>query len=286
MEMKIQNRSICLLLLSLFLIQLNTTAQEGADLFAKSCKACHTIGGGRLVGPDLKGITKLRDNDWLVTFIQSSVKMIKSGDADAVAIAKEYNNMPMPDVAYSPAQIGQILAFIDGGSAVAPVVDKMQLWTDSLIKANSPYDIDKGYQLFSGALRFENGGVACVSCHNVTYAYKANGGLLAKDLTKVYSRLSGVAGIKAVIATPPFPAMTEAYKNSPITVEENAYMQLFLKNADSKQLTELPADKAFLLYSGIFGGLVLLLAISLIWMKRKRKSVNHLILKRQEKYSI
>jgi mono/diheme cytochrome c family protein len=286
MEMRKGNTVIYYLVLLLLFTQMKANAQEGADLFTKTCKACHSIGGGRLVGPDLKGITARRSNDWLVSFIQSSVKKIKSGDADAAAIAKEYNNMLMPDVALAPVQINLILTHIDGDNAAAPKIDKMQLWTDSLLKANSPYDIDKGYQLFSGNLRLENGGVACVSCHNVTLGNKSSGGLLAKDLTKVFSRLAGVAGIKAVVAAPPFPAMTEAYKISPVTGEENAYLQLFLKNADSRLLTAPPADKAFLLYSGIFGALALVLAISLIWIKRKRRSVNHLILKRQEKYSI
>ena len=43
----------CILLAVLFAISLHTFAQpDGAKIFKQNCTACHTIGGGRLVGPD------------------------------------------------------------------------------------------------------------------------------------------------------------------------------------------------------------------------------------------
>jgi mono/diheme cytochrome c family protein len=41
-------------------------AQQDAETFYKqNCAACHTIGGGKLLGPDLKGVTKARStNGW------------------------------------------------------------------------------------------------------------------------------------------------------------------------------------------------------------------------------
>ena len=38
----------------------------GADIFQQQCAACHTIGGGTLVGPDLQDVTSRRDREWLV----------------------------------------------------------------------------------------------------------------------------------------------------------------------------------------------------------------------------
>ncbi len=64
-------------------------ANEGQDLFKLTCAACHTVGKGKLVGPDLQNISEKRSQDWLVSFIKSSGTMIKSGDADAVAIFEE-----------------------------------------------------------------------------------------------------------------------------------------------------------------------------------------------------
>jgi len=48
-------------------------AQEsGKDIFQKSCAACHSIGGGRLLGPDLAGVNESRPQDWLIKYIKSS----------------------------------------------------------------------------------------------------------------------------------------------------------------------------------------------------------------------
>lgn len=40
-------------------------AQETADYFRQNCTSCHTIGGGRLTGPDLKDVEGRKDSDWL-----------------------------------------------------------------------------------------------------------------------------------------------------------------------------------------------------------------------------
>src|SRR6266498_1794214 len=36
-------------------------AQEAADFFRQNCVSCHTVGGGRLTGPDLKNITQRKE---------------------------------------------------------------------------------------------------------------------------------------------------------------------------------------------------------------------------------
>lgn len=276
---------ICLLLTGWSSYQVS--AQEGATLF-KPCAACHTIGGGKTVGPDLKGITKRRTNDWLVQFIQSSGKLIKSGDPDAVAVFKLFSNIPMPDNALTSDQANLIIKYIDGGSGGTGIDPKqlvLQQKVDSMLKANSPLDIVAGNELFNGERRFENGGSACVLCHNATYNKKGRGGILARDLTKAYSRLGGFAGIKGIISTPPFPSMLETYKNHPVTEEENAQLQLFLKNTDEQNLSQPLVEKTWFLRAAIVLGFFLLLAIKALWFRRKRLSVNNAILKRQERYS-
>ena len=45
-------------------------AAHGKELYeTKGCPACHTIGGGRLVGPDLAGVAERRDRDWIIAMI-------------------------------------------------------------------------------------------------------------------------------------------------------------------------------------------------------------------------
>lgn len=286
MKQKMNILALTSFLLTGLLIQ-QVTAQDGAALY-KTCAACHTIGGGKTVGPDLKGITKRRTNDWLVQFIQSSGKLIKAGDPDAVAVFKQFNNIPMPDNALTVDQINKILAHIDGGSggaAIDPKQAALQHKVDSMLKANSPLDILAGKELFNGERRFENGGASCTSCHNATYNNSGKGGILAKDLTKAYSRLGGFAGIKGIIASAPFPSMLATYKNHPVTEIENAQLQLFLKNTDEQNPIQPLVEKAWFLHAAMVVGLVILLAITGLWFRRKRFSVNHAVLKRQEKYS-
>ncbi len=264
-------------------------AQDGEALF-KPCTACHSVGGGRMVGPDLKGVTKRRSYEWLVSFIQSSDKVIKAGDPVALALHAEYKNVPMPDNALTADQVNMILTFINGGKAMAGAVDPkkvaLQRKLDSLLLANSPADIATGHELFTGVRRFANGGASCNSCHNATFNGIGKGGLLAKDLTKAFSRLGGFAGIKGIILMPPFPSMNVTYKNSPILEEEAAFLQLFLKSTDSQNLAEAVADKSDFLNLGLIVGFLLALSIALLWYRRKRRTVNHAILKRQERYSL
>jgi len=41
--------------------------EAGKQIFERTCLACHSIGQGPRVGPDLKDINKRREHDWLVT---------------------------------------------------------------------------------------------------------------------------------------------------------------------------------------------------------------------------
>ncbi len=119
-KMTIRKHFFFLATILLFISTSNTPvqAQEGKDLF-NVCAACHTIGGGRLIGPDLAGITEKRDEVWLIKFIQNSQEMIQSGDADAVAIYEEYNRIPMPPNNLSDDEVRSLLSYIKNFDATA-----------------------------------------------------------------------------------------------------------------------------------------------------------------------
>ena len=72
-------------------------AQNGQEIFTGKCTPCHTIGNGRLVGPDLKGVHKKYNSKYLAKWIKSSQSVINSGDAKAKALFEEYNSIIMPD---------------------------------------------------------------------------------------------------------------------------------------------------------------------------------------------
>jgi len=85
---------------------------RGEKLFKANCKACHSIGDNKVVGPGLKGISEKQSREWLIKWITNSGELIASGDADAQAIFEEFNKMPMPPQAVSEEDIDAILAYI------------------------------------------------------------------------------------------------------------------------------------------------------------------------------
>ena len=85
----------------------------GKKLFNANCAACHKL-NKKAVGPALKGVSSKYDREWLYAWIKNSSAMIKSGDAQAVAIWEEYNKSVMTSFPQlSNTDIDNILAYTD-----------------------------------------------------------------------------------------------------------------------------------------------------------------------------
>ena len=97
---------------------LNSQTTEDEKNF-QQCKACHTIGGGKLVGPDLKGIGERREEAWLIKFIQNSQQLIQSGDELAIQVFNDNLKIPMPAHNLTDEQVVGILAYIANDGKVA-----------------------------------------------------------------------------------------------------------------------------------------------------------------------
>ena len=52
------------LFISVLSIAPEARAELGEEIFQSKCSACHSIGGGRRVGPDLAGVMERRTKDW------------------------------------------------------------------------------------------------------------------------------------------------------------------------------------------------------------------------------
>ena len=87
--------------------------QAGKKLFNANCAACHKL-NKRAVGPALRGVSAKYDREWLYTWIKNSTAMVKSGDAQAVAIYEEYNGSVMTSFPQlSNEDIDNIIAYTD-----------------------------------------------------------------------------------------------------------------------------------------------------------------------------
>ena len=85
-------------------------AVAGKLAFESKCFACHSVGEGRKLGPDIAGVTKRRTDAWLARWLKEPERMLQS-DPDAQAMLKEYNNLPMPNQILSDAEIKQYLKY-------------------------------------------------------------------------------------------------------------------------------------------------------------------------------
>jgi mono/diheme cytochrome c family protein len=91
------------------------SVEQGKEIFDSKCTACHTIGGGRKVGPDLKGVTEKRSHEWLVSFVSDPEHMFKENDPTAEELLNEYG-VKMPDLNLSEDQVNDVLAYIKSES--------------------------------------------------------------------------------------------------------------------------------------------------------------------------
>jgi len=91
--------------------------QPGQALFKRLCAACHAIGGGDRVGPDLRDVTARRDRAWLTSFISDPKKMFAAKDPTALALAAKFPAVRMPALGISDIDAGDLLSYLDAESA-------------------------------------------------------------------------------------------------------------------------------------------------------------------------
>jgi len=85
-------------------------AARGKLAFESKCLACHSFGQGKKLGPDLAGVTRRRTDAWLGKWLKSPEIMLQT-DADAKALLKDANNIPMPNQNLSEAEIREFVRY-------------------------------------------------------------------------------------------------------------------------------------------------------------------------------
>ena len=149
------------LVILVVLFPFSTRAFANKDLFIKQCAVCHTIGKGRLVGPDLLGVQKKRTQAWLLSFMKSPQKMIEKGDSIALKLKAEYG-LVMPELHLSEEEIRSLLDYI--------VEEENQIKGDKQIQAARHYNEHVGakskqpiafsHEIHAGAYQ-----IPCLYCH-------------------------------------------------------------------------------------------------------------------------
>lgn len=119
-------------------------ADDGADMFRINCGACHSVGKGKLVGPDLKGVEARHTEAWILKWVKSSQALVQAGDKDAVKLFVDNNSIVMPDQALNEDQIKTILAYVKtGGEPIVASAEPVSTGPDAITIATQKAAQDK-----------------------------------------------------------------------------------------------------------------------------------------------
>ncbi len=254
----------------------NNPVDKGKEIFSEKCALCHTVGGGKKVGPDLRGATERHPKSWLFAFIADPEKMFADNDPTAVGLLNEYK-IKMPNIGLSPDDINAVISYLETQAGAAPqanVAPVVRIPVNEQIPAG---DAGRGEKLFIGQIAFKNGGPPCLACHAAPRIKYLGGGNLGPDLTAVYSSLGG--GIVAVLTNVPFPTMKPIFDNHPITPEEAHDLAAFLQGVVSERSENFTARIIALSLIG----LVILIAIILFLWRNRLVSVRKAMVERAER---
>jgi mono/diheme cytochrome c family protein len=253
-------------------------AQEPADFFQQNCMSCHTIGGGRRIGPDLKEVEQRRDRKLLVEFLLDPAAMIASGDPYILKVQQEARGIVMPKLpGMDRSRVEALLDLIKKESANPDSRFKGVATTDRPFTAD---DIAQGKAIFLGYQELANGAPACVSCHSIAGLGGLGGGRLGPDLTKVFERLQGRKNLSAWLFAPATITMQPVFKAKPLTPAEIPPLVAFFES--SAQGGGVQADTVGLVYFFLMalGGTCLgLVFFETAWKNRLRTVRQALILK-------
>ncbi len=241
--------------------------QPAVDQFRQSCASCHTVGGGRLVGPDLKNVTQRKDRAWLTQFIQNPKAVIDSGDAYAQQLQREAQGVVMPTLGLDAARAQAFLDLIDAESKLPR---SQFAGTQISDRPFTAADVATGRALFTGAQRLKGGGPACISCHTVRGLGGLSGGRLGPDLTLAFERLQGRKGMTAWLANPASPTMMPVFKTKTIDPNEILPLVALFENTAKQGGQDDSAARLNFMLIGLGGLVVGLVTIDSVWKKRLR----------------
>ncbi len=242
--------------------------QETAAFFKQNCYSCHTINGGRLVGPDLHNVTKRKDREWLVRFMLNPQAMIDRGDPYAKQILDESRGVVMAQIAgLTRERAFLLLDLIEAESALEKSQFEGVKFSDRPFTAQ---DVFQGEQIFKGLTPLANGGPACMSCHTVRGLGLLGGGRLGADLTKVSERVGGRKPLSAWLVSPATTTMQPVFKLHPIEPEEILSLVAFFEDSAKRVGDDDSVAPLTFFLIGLAGMVLVLGLFDSLWKNRFR----------------
>lgn len=254
------------LLIAMAVLAAPLVAQEPATYFKQNCMSCHTVGGGRLAGPDLKDVTQRRDRTWLAQWMQNPKAVLDSGDTYAQALLQDSRGVVMPPAPGMNSQLaGQLVDMMEAESKLPRSQFAGVQISD---RPFTPQDVALGMALYTGEKRLANGGPSCLSCHTMKGMTGLHGGRLGPDLTLVYERLQGRKGLGAWLTAPSSPTMAPVFKSASLNGDEIfALTAMFEHETKSRGQDDQTALLNFFLL-GLSGAVAGLVTLDRIFKKR------------------
>ncbi|MFV1963905.1 MAG: c-type cytochrome [Pirellulaceae bacterium] len=257
------------LLLGTFLaIGRQAVAQEAAEFFRQNCTSCHTIGGGRLNGPDLKEVAKRQEREWLVRFIADPQAMLDSGDPYAAKLKEEAKGQVMTKVRGINAERAEALLMLI--EAESQLERSQFVGLQVSMEPFTPEDVALGRAYFTGARRLKNGATLCLACHAVRGVGALGGGRLGPDLSLVYERLEGRRNLSAWLSAPATTTMQPVFKDRALEPEEISALVAFFEHSANQGGEEGMHGPLGLLLLGLGGAVAGLVLMDSIWKNRFR----------------
>lgn len=259
-------RNLLALAFGLVALSAPLAAQDPAAYFKTNCVSCHTVGGGRLAGPDLKDVSQRRDKEWLVRWMMSPRAVLDSGDPYAQKMLQESRGVVMPPPAgISPQLAAALVDLLDAESKLPRSRFAGVQMSD---RPFNPQDVALGLALFTGEKPLANGGPACISCHTMKGMTGLHGGRLGPDLTLVYERLQGRKGLGAWLGAPASPTMAPVFKNTAMSNDEIFAMTALFEHETRQRGHDDQAPLLSFFLLGVGGAVAGLVTFDRIWKKR------------------